>query len=91
MLFSFLALSQVAESRNVIHCQFFMAARANFDAVYRHTLTWCRERGLPVIDFNAPGELERFTPEEWDDVFHLKSPASMQRLAAGIAAWQRGQ
>jgi hypothetical protein len=53
-------------------------------AVYRETLELCARLGLPVLDFNAPAERERFAPWQWDDLNHLRSPECYRRMARAL-------
>lgn len=75
----------------VVPRAFLPAAIAKYDQAYRHTLRFLRERGVPVLDFNTPERLTSFTPDEWDDLCHLKSSRSFHRMARGIREWMQSQ
>ncbi|HEX7478094.1 MAG TPA: hypothetical protein VF331_09830 [Polyangiales bacterium] len=58
---------------------------------YHYSLTYCAQLQVPVVDFNSQRERERFGPEQWDDIYHLRAAESFRRMAHEIYRWMGAQ
>jgi lysophospholipase L1-like esterase len=68
---------------------FSPAAQEKLSKAHEITRQFCLDQGLALIDFNEDESFKTFRAPEWDDLFHLKSPAAYQRMTKTLSAWVR--